>query len=49
MLDIGLTQAYELARNDELPVPTIRVGRQLRFSTRLVEALRAGTYQRPEA
>ena len=36
---INIKHAYELAQADELPVPVIRVGRQLRFSRRVVEAL----------
>lgn len=38
-LGIGKSAVYELAQRDELPVPTIRVGRQYKFSRRAVEAL----------
>jgi predicted DNA-binding transcriptional regulator AlpA len=31
-LGISRSLAYELARQDQLPIPTIRVGRQFRFS-----------------
>ncbi len=33
-LKIGMTTAYELARRDALPIPTLRLGRQFRFSRR---------------
>ena len=32
LLGISLTSAYEYAREERLPVPAIRVGRQFRFS-----------------
>ncbi len=38
-MGISLTVAYELARANKLPVPTIRVGRQYRFSRRAYDAL----------
>jgi excisionase family DNA binding protein len=44
-LDISVNHAYELAQADELPVPVIRVGRQLRFSRRLVEELLNRTHE----
>lgn len=37
VLNIGRTQAYELARRDELPIPTLKIGRQFRFSRRALE------------
>ncbi len=33
-LDIGMTKARELARDGKLPIPTLRIGRQYRFSRR---------------
>lgn len=36
---ISLTRTYQLAREDRLPVPTIRFGRQFRFSRKAYEAL----------
>lgn len=33
-LDIGMTKAREMAKAGTLPVPTLRVGRQYRFSRR---------------
>jgi excisionase family DNA binding protein len=38
-MGISLTVAYELAKQDRLPVPVIKVGRQYRFSRRAYEAL----------
>lgn len=38
-MGISPTTAYELARKNELPVPTIRIGRQFRFSRRAYERL----------
>ena len=38
-LGIGLSQAYELARADRLPIPALRVGKQYRFSRRAYESL----------
>lgn len=32
LLRIGRTTFFELARENALPIPTLRVGRQLRFS-----------------
>ena len=40
LLGISLTSAYEYAREDKLPVPAIRVGRQFRFSRPAYEELR---------
>lgn len=31
-LHIGKTKAYDLARHNQLPVPTLKVGREFRFS-----------------
>lgn len=42
---LSLNHAYELAQADDLPVPVIRVGRQLRFSRRVVEDLLSRTHQ----
>ncbi len=42
VLDIGRSTFFELARRDQLPVPTIRVGKQFRFSRRAVEAMLDG-------
>jgi predicted DNA-binding transcriptional regulator AlpA len=39
LLGISLTVGYELARQDKLPIPTIRVGRQFRFSRAAYDAL----------
>ncbi len=33
-LNIGMTKAYEMARADTLPVSTLKVGREFRFSRR---------------
>ncbi|MDQ3045088.1 MAG: helix-turn-helix domain-containing protein [Chloroflexota bacterium] len=40
-LGVSKTTAYELARLDALPVPTIRVGRRFLFSRRAFERLLA--------
>lgn len=37
LLRIGRTRFFELASKDALPIPTLRVGRQLRFSRRAYE------------
>jgi excisionase family DNA binding protein len=39
LLGISRTVVYELAARDQLPVPTLRVGRQYRFSRRAFEEL----------
>jgi excisionase family DNA binding protein len=39
LLGISRTVCYELAARDELPVPTLRVGRQYRFSRRAFDEL----------
>ncbi|MDQ3524157.1 MAG: helix-turn-helix domain-containing protein [Chloroflexota bacterium] len=39
ILGIGRSAFYDLARKDELPVPTLRIGRRLMFSRRQVEAV----------
>lgn len=44
-MGISPTTAYELARKDQLPVPTIRVGRQFRFSRRAYEQLCAAQHE----
>jgi excisionase family DNA binding protein len=36
-LDISMTTAYEMARAGTLPIPTLRLGRQFRFSRRALE------------
>jgi excisionase family DNA binding protein len=36
-LDIGMTRAYEMARAGTLPVPTLKIGREFRFSRRALE------------
>ncbi|MDQ3692074.1 MAG: helix-turn-helix domain-containing protein [Chloroflexota bacterium] len=36
---IGKTTGYELANQNKLPIPTIRIGRQFRFSRRALERL----------
>jgi excisionase family DNA binding protein len=41
-MGISLTVAYELAKADRLPIPTIRVGRQYRFSLKAYERLMNG-------
>lgn len=41
---ISRTQAYELASQNELPVPVIRIGRQLRVSRALVDDLLSRTH-----
>lgn len=37
ILDISLSTAYNLARTNELPIPTLRLGRQFRFSRRALD------------
>lgn len=39
VLGISRARAYQLARNDELPVPVIRVGNRMIVSIRAVEDL----------
>lgn len=41
-LGVGRSCFYELAREDRLPVRTIRIGRQFRFSRRELERLLDG-------
>ena len=41
VLGIGLRQAYEAARRDQLPVPVIRIGRRMVVSAEAVEQLLA--------
>lgn len=36
-LSIGKTRAYELAQKNSLPIPTLRIGREYRFSRRALE------------
>jgi len=36
-LSIGKTRAYELAQKNDLPIPTLRIGREYRFSRRTLE------------
>jgi excisionase family DNA binding protein len=38
-LGIGTTAGYQLARENRLPIPAIRVGRQFRFSRRAFDRL----------
>lgn len=38
-MGVSLTVAYELAKNNRLPVPVIRIGRQYRFSRKAYDAL----------
>lgn len=38
-MGIGLTMAYQLAKQNALPVPAIRIGRVYRFSRRAYDAL----------
>lgn len=38
-MGISLTVAYELAKADKLPIPTIRIGRQYRFSRKAYDRL----------
>jgi len=40
-LGVSRTVAYELARQDKLPIPTIRVGRRFLFSRHAFEKLLA--------
>jgi excisionase family DNA binding protein len=42
VLGISLGLAYDLARQDKLPVPVIRLGRRMVLSRRAVEALLSG-------
>jgi excisionase family DNA binding protein len=46
-LNISLTVAYELAKADRLPIPTIRVGRQYRFSRKAYERLMHAQHGEP--
>ena len=46
-LGISITQAYELARIDALPLPAFKVGREWRFSRTLYAKLLAGEDTRP--
>lgn len=39
ILGVGRSTFYQLAKRDALPVPTIRVGRALKFSRAAVEEL----------
>jgi len=43
-MGISLTVAYELAKDNRLPVPVVRVGRQYRFSRRAYDALMSGQH-----
>lgn len=36
-LDISLTTAYQLARTNTLPIPALKLGRQWRFSRRVLD------------
>jgi hypothetical protein len=36
-LRIGMTKAHQMARTDALPIPTLKVGREYRFSRRALE------------
>ncbi len=36
-LRIGMTKAHEMARAGTLPIPTLKVGREYRFSRRALE------------
>lgn len=38
-LGIGLTKGYELAKQDALPIPGIKIGREYRFSRRALDKL----------
>lgn len=42
---IGTTAGYQLARENRLPIPAIRVGRQFRFSRRAFERLMDATHE----
>lgn len=48
-MGVGLTAAYELANQDRLPVPVIRVGRRFLFSRRAYEALLSRQHNRDDA
>lgn len=39
ILGVGRSTFFELAKRDQLPIPTIRVGRSLKFSRRAIEEL----------
>ncbi len=43
VLGIGTRQAYQAARRDELPVPTIRLGKRMVVSKDAVERLLLGS------
>lgn len=36
-LRIGMTKAHDLARRDAFPIPTLKIGREYRFSRRALE------------
>ena len=40
LLNVGRTTIYELAHQNALPIPVLRVGRQYRVSRRAYDALR---------
>lgn len=44
-MGISPATAYELARKNQLPIPTIRVGRQFRFSRKAYEQLLATQHE----
>jgi len=44
-LGIGMTAAYELAKQDALPVPVVKVGRRYLFSRLAYERLLASEHE----
>ena len=45
---INLSAAYELARQNKLPVPVIRIGRLMRISRRAFDEIMSADYTPPE-
>lgn len=44
-MGIGLTMAYQLAKQDALPIPVLKIGRVYRFSRRAYDALATAQHE----